>query len=285
MKPIAIILFVILIVSLLFHAPSLAQQTQGVSADEQRLIEKVREAVMKELREGSFLQEQVELGIQNFINKQQQAQVAARSEQERQAGEKAKQVRRIAVGRDHIFGDPKAPITLIEYSDFECPFCKRFHAIAHQIVQTYPGKVNWVYRHFPLAMHNPGAQKQAEASECVAQLAGNDAFWKFTDAIYQRTTSNGRGFPLTQLAPLGKEIGVDDAQLQQCIDSGKLAGRVQEDFDEGSRIGVSGTPASILINNTTGEVILKVGAQPFEAFKPDIDRMLGQSAPPAAKGR
>jgi len=260
-------------------SPGLAQGTQGGAADEQRLIERVKEAVMKELREGSFFQEQVELGIQNFINKQQQAQVAARSEQERQASERAKQVRRVVAGRDHIFGDPKAPISLIEYSDFECPFCKRFHTIVHEILQAYPGKVNWVYRHFPLAMHNPGAQKEAEASECVAQLAGNDAFWKFADAIYQRTTSNGRGFPLTQLAPLGREVGVDDAQLQQCIDNGKQAARVQEDFDEGTQIGVTGTPASILLHNTTGEVVLKVGAQPFESFKPDIDRMLGQTAP------
>lgn len=194
-------------------------------------------------------------------------------------------MRRVSVGRDHIFGDPRAPVSLIEYSDFECPFCKRFHATAQEIVDTYPGKVNWVYRRFPLGMHYPGAQKQAEASECVAQIGGNEAFWKFTNAIYHRTSSGGSGFPLAQLAPLGREIGVNDKQLQDCIDSGKNAARVQEDLNEGAAIGVTGTPASILIHNTSDEVILKVGAQPFEAFKPDIDKLLNSSAAQApAKG-
>lgn len=244
------------------------------SSDEKRLIEQVKEAVMKELREGSFLQEQVELGIQNYIKKQEAAQAAARAEQERMANEKVKNVRRVSSQRDHVLGDPQAPVSLIEYSDFECPFCKRFHPTVQQIVEAYRGKVNWVYRHFPLGMHNPGAQKQAEASECVAQLAGNDAFWKFTHAIYNRTLSGGNGFPLNQLAALGREIAVDDKQLQECIDSGKHAGRVQEDLNEAMEIGITGTPASILIHNPTGEVILKVGAQPFDAFKPDIERLL-----------
>jgi protein-disulfide isomerase len=70
--------------------------------------------------------------------------------------------------------------------------------------------------------------------------------------------------------------------LQECIDSGKYAARVQEDLEDGSQIGVTGTPASVLLHNATGEVILKVGAQPFEAFKPDIDKLLGQNTPAAA---
>lgn len=252
--------------------PALATHAQPI--DEQRLIDKIKEAVINELRSGNFFQEQVELGIQNYIRQQEQAQAAARAEQQRLANEKVKNVRRVSAARDHILGDPKAPVSLIEYSDFECPFCKRFHPVVQQIMEFYAGKVNWVYRHFPLAMHNPGAQKQAEASECVTQLGGNDAFWKFTHAIYNRTLSGGKGFPLSQLAALGREIGVDDKQLQECIDSGKQAGRVQEDLNEAIEIGVTGTPASILLHNETGEAVLKVGAQPFDAFKPDIEQML-----------
>jgi protein-disulfide isomerase len=273
--------FLLLMLAHLGDCASASAQPSGAS-EEQKLIEKVRDAVIKELRDGDFFQQQVELGIQNYIKKQENAQAAARAEGERLANEKAKNVRRVSAGRDHIFGDPKAPVSLIEYSDYECPFCKRFHSTAQQIIDSYPGQVNWVYRHFPLAMHNPGAQKQAEAAECVAQIAGNDAFWKFTNAIYQRTLSNGKGFPLTQLAPLAREIGVNDKGLQECIDSGKFAQRVQEDLDEGSQIGVTGTPASFLIQNATGEVILKVGAQPFDGFKPDIDRLLQNNT--AAKG-
>jgi len=249
-------------------------QQGGATPDEQKLVEKIKEAVMKELRESDFLSQQIELGIQNYIQKQQQAQVAARAEGERQANEKAKKVRRVAAPRDHVYGNPNAPVSLIEYSDFECPFCKRFHATAKEIVDAYGGKVNWVYRHFPLAMHNPGAQKEAEASECVAQLGGNDAFWRFANAIYARTKSNGNGFPLDQLVPLGKEIGLDEKQLKECIDAAKYASRVQEDLNEGIQIGITGTPANFLLRNDTDEVILKVGAQPSDAIKPDIDKLL-----------
>jgi len=249
-------------------------QQGGATSDEQKLVEKIKEAVMKELRESDFLSQQIELGIQNYIKKQQQAQVAARAEEERQANEKAKKVRRVSAPRDHVYGNPNAPVSLIEYSDFECPFCKRFHATAKEIVDAYGGKVNWVYRHFPLAMHNPGAQKEAEASECVAQLGGNDAFWKFANAIYARTKSNGNGFPLDQLVPLGKEIGLDEKQLKECIDAAKYALRVQEDLKEGIQIGITGTPANFLLRNDTGEVILKVGAQPSDTIKPDIDKLL-----------
>lgn len=247
--------------------------------EEQRLIQKLKEEIMKELREGDFLGRQIEIGIQKYIKKQQDAQAAARAEEQRVAAEKAKNVRRVS-SRDHIYGNPHAPVSLIEYSDFECPFCKRFHVTAKEVIDSYGGKVNWVYRHFPLPIHNPGAQKQAEASECANQLGGNDAFWKFTDAIYTRTQSNGNGFPLTQLAPLGKEIGLDEKQFKECLDSGKQASRVQEDIDEGTQIGITGTPANILLHNNTGEVAVKFGAHPLDAFRADVDRLLENKAPP-----
>src|ERR1700741_4096335 len=256
---------------------SIANAQQGsATPDEQKPVEKIKEGVMKEVRESDFLSQQIEVGIQNYIKKQQQAQMAARVEEERQPNEKAKKVRRVSAPGDPVYGNPNAPVSLIEYSDFECPFCKRFHATANEIVDAYGGKVNWVYRHFPLGMHNPGAQKEAEASECVNQLGGNDAFWKYANAIYARTQSNGNGFPLTQLVPLGKEVGVDENQLKECVDSGKYASRVLEDFNEGVQVGITGTPANFLIRNDTGEVVVKIGAQPSEAFRPDIDRMLGK---------
>jgi protein-disulfide isomerase len=267
--------FAVSVVAFMALFVSIANAQQGAAVpDEQKLVEKIKEAVMKELRESDFLSQQIELGIQNYIKKQQQAQAVARAEEERQANEKAKKVRRVSASRDHVYGNPNAPVSLIEYSDFECPFCKRFHATANEIVDAYGGKVNWVYRHFPLSMHNPGAQKEAEASECVAQLGGNDAFWKFANAIYARTKSNGNGFPLDQLVPLGKEIGLDEKQLKECIDAAKYASRVQEDLDEGIQVGITGTPANFLLRNDTGEVILKVGAQPSDAIKPDIDKLL-----------
>jgi len=90
----------------------------------------------------------------------------------------------------------------------------------------------------------------------------------------QLLQSNGNGFPLTGLAPLAKELGLDAERFQKCMDSSKYEARVQEDFMEGSKIGITGTPANILLHNLTGEAVLKVGALPLEAFKAEIDKML-----------
>lgn len=212
-----------------------------------------------------LLEQKIEEGIVNFIRKQRDA-------QRRVNRKNVANVRRVSPERDHIYGNPEAKISLIEYSDFECPFCKRFHPTAKGIVKAYKGKVNWVYRHFPLGFHNPGAQKEAEASECANELGGNDAFWQYTDLIYARTKSNGRGFPLDQLAPLAEEIGLDKTKFQRCLNSGKFKERVLADFREGTSIGITGTPGNILLNNLTGAVVLKSGAFPFSEFASVIDK-------------
>ena len=217
-----------------------------------------------------FLAKKIEEGIEKFLEKQRKAQV----NRERDAQKRAKNIRRVSKTRDHIFGNIDAEISLIEYSDFECPFCKRFHKTPKKIVKAYGGKVNWVYRHFPLNFHNPGAQKQAEASECATELGGNESFWKYTDLIYERTKSNGRGFPIENLVPLAEEIGLDKEPFQTCLNSEKYKDLVQEDLREGSQSGASGTPGNILLHNKTGAVVIKSGALPFEAFKIEIDRML-----------
>lgn len=244
------------------------------TTNEEQLIRKVKEEIFSELQNGEFLAQQIEAGIQRYVQKQQEAQQKARAEQERIANEKAKNVRRVSKTRDHIYGNPDAVISLIEYSDFECPFCKAFHPTAKKIVEAYDGKVNWVFRHYPLGFHNPAAQKEAEASECVTELGGNEAFWKFADLIYQRTALNGKGLPIDKLLSLVEEIGLDGEQFQVCLDSGKYTERVQDDFQEGTNSGISGTPGNILLNNQTGEVKLKSGALPVEALKAEIDQML-----------
>jgi protein-disulfide isomerase len=220
------------------------------------------------------LTQKIEIGIEKYVQKQREAQSRVRDQQRRVAAEKAKNVRRVSKTRDHIYGSPDAKVSLIEYSDFECPFCKSFHPTAKRVVEAYGGKVNWVYRHYPLAFHNPGAQKQAEASECANELGGNKAFWKYADLIYERTKSNGRGFPLDKLAPLAKEIGLDESKFQTCLDSGKYTARVKEDFIEGSQIGINGTPGNILLNNETGTAELRPGAIPLAMLKAEIDKLL-----------
>jgi protein-disulfide isomerase len=174
---------------------------------------------------------------------------------------------------DHIRGDKKAKIALVEYSDLECPFCKTFHPTAQKIVDEYKGKVMWVYRHYPLSFH-ANAQKEAEASECVAELGGEDAFWKFIDAIYERTTANGTGFALEKLGPLAAEVGVSQDKFQDCLDTDKYAQKVKDQMAQGSKEGVSGTPGNILLDVKSGKTQVIPGAVPFDQIKPMIDEML-----------
>ena len=181
----------------------------------------------------------------------------------------------VDVKKDHIRGDiTKATVAVIEYSDMECPFCKRVHPTYQQIMDTYGDKkVVWVYRHYPLPFH-ANAPKEAEASECAAELGGNDAFWKYTDAIFERTTAGGTGFPLANLVPLAKELGLDEAAFKTCLDSGKYAQHVQDDMSGGSAAGVNGTPGNIVLNLETEESQLVSGAVPFASFQSAIDAML-----------
>jgi protein-disulfide isomerase len=235
-----------------------------------RIEKGVAASVEKQLgqRKGGELPEKefnarVERGIVAFVEKQH------RAEQDR-PNQLAKNVPPPSKN-DHVYGNPGAPISLIEYSDFECPYCKRFHDTAKQVADGSNGQVNLIYRHFPLEFHNPGAQKQAEASECAAETSGgNDAFWKYTDAIYARTRSNGKGFPIENLVPLAVELGLDKTVFEQCLGSGKFARRVQQQLAEGQRAGIDGTPGNILFQRATGKTVALHGAQPYERFREAI---------------
>ncbi len=180
--------------------------------------------------------------------------------------------------KDHIRGDiTKATVAVVEYSDFECPFCQRHHPTMKQVMDTYKDDVVWVYRHFPLSFH-ANAQKEAEATECANELGGNDAFWKYTDAIFERTTAGGTGFPLENLGPLAKELGLNEAKFKTCLDSGKYAKHVQDDMSGGSAAGVNGTPGNIVVNLKTDENRIISGAVPFTSFKTAIDALLDSDA-------
>jgi len=171
---------------------------------------------------------------------------------------------------DHVRGNRDARIALIEYSDFDCPFCTRFHATAQQVVDEFGGDVMWVFRHFPLDTLHPNARKKAEATECVAKLGGNDAFWTFTDALMDPAGT----VTVDQLGTLASQAGVDAAAFNNCLTSGETADAVNADFSSGQSAGVRGTPGNILLDTQSGETSLIPGALPFDSLKPEIDSML-----------
>lgn len=178
---------------------------------------------------------------------------------------------------DYVRGDNNATLAMIEYSDFECPFCKRFHPTMQRIVDEYKGKVKWVYRHYPLSFH-ANAQKEAEAAECAGSLGGAEKYWKYTDEIFERTTSNGSGLALDELPKIASDIGLNQKKFEDCLKTGKFEKKVKQDLEEGSVAGVSGTPATFLLNEKTGKAQIIEGAQPYELVKQAVDQALSSGS-------
>lgn len=173
---------------------------------------------------------------------------------------------------DYIRGDKNAKVTLVEYSDLECPFCKSFHPTSTKILNDYKGKVNLVFRHFPLSFH-ANAPKQAQAALCVGELGGADKYYKFIDKIFERTTSNGSGFALTALGPLAKEVGVNQSKFQDCLDSGKMQARVSAEEADGQQAGATGTPTTFVIKD--GKSVTAIpGAYSYDQVKSIVDQAL-----------
>jgi protein-disulfide isomerase len=176
---------------------------------------------------------------------------------------KAPPVVRVAVSTAGapIRGAAEAPVTLVEFSDFHCPFCSRAQGTLKQVLERYPGKVKLVYRDFPLDSLHPQARQAAEAARCA-----NDQgkFWDYHDVLY---TNSPRGGP-DDLRRYAEQVGLDVAKFQQCVASGVHKAGVQKDVEEGSRLGVTGTPA-FFVNGRPLE-----GAQPVEAFVRVIEEEL-----------
>ena len=236
---------------------------------EERVIGLIEERLPSPTKDGLSEKDfnaRVEKAIVAFIDKQRRAQ------QER-PNRLARNVPRPEKS-DHIYGSAAAPVTLIEYSDFECPFCKRFHDTVKRVVDQSSAKVKWVYRHFPLEELHPGKARQtAIASECAADLGGNDAFWKFTDRFFELTPSNNRTDTDRVLPQIAREIGLDEKTFAACLTSGKHDKRIEEDHRNAIATGGNGTPWSIVLSKS-GKTYVLSGAQPYAAVKQLTERAL-----------
>lgn len=187
---------------------------------------------------------------------------------------------------DHIQGNPNAPIVFVEYSDYDCPFCRLFHDTMTKIMDEYgqSGQVAWVYRQFPIESLHPNAPTLSEASECVASLGGNDAFWKFTNALNDSraityddsgNVTNIEATDMNKLPDFVAAAGVDENDYNDCMNNAGGRAAVSEDHASGVAIDVTGTPHTIVLFN--GKQGVLSGAKPYETVKQFIDSLLAQS--------
>lgn len=171
---------------------------------------------------------------------------------------------------DHVRGPASAKVTMVEYSDLECPFCKRFHPTLQKVVAEYPNDVQWVYRHFPLEQLHSKAPKEAEAAECAGEQG---KFWEMVDTIFEVTPAND-GLELDKLPVLAEQAGVTNIpQFEQCLEAGKYAERVARDLADAAAAGGQGTPYTVLLG-ARGQKVPISGAQPYEQVKAAIEQLL-----------
>lgn len=162
---------------------------------------------------------------------------------------------------DNVRGNFNAPITLVEFSDFECPYCAKIYPTLKKILADYPDKVRLVYKYFPLSFH-PNAQKASEAAACAGEQG---KFWEYHDELFDNQSA---GFSLDKFKIWAENLGLNAVQFSKCLDSGKYASQVQAEEAEGQSKGVSGTPATFV----NGQLVS--GALPYESFKSIIDQLI-----------
>jgi len=174
-----------------------------------------------------------------------------------------KQKTSVSTDNEPVIGNLNAPVTIIEFSDFQCPFCAKYETQTFpQLKKDYidPGKAKIVFKNFPLPFHQ-FAEKAAEAGECAFEQG---KFWEYKEKLFE----NQQALSVDDLKKYAKDLGLDTGQFNNCLDSGKFAAEVQDDLKSGQEAGVEGTP-SFLINGQ-----LLVGAQPFSEFQKIIDEKL-----------
>lgn len=176
---------------------------------------------------------------------------------------------------DYVRGNPNAPITVVEYSDYDCPFCKNFHDTMNTVMKEFGvgGKVAWTYRQYPIAQLHPNAPRISEAAYCVGDLGGTDAFWKYSDLVFNEREVNAKT-EMTRLPEFAEKAGVKRADFNACLESGKNKPRVEASLQEGSLAGAQGTPYSIVMVGDQQAVIN--GAQPYPVVKQIIENLIKQ---------
>lgn len=164
-------------------------------------------------------------------------------------------------GADHIRGNKNAKVTLIVISDYQCPFCQRHEPTITQLLKDYGDKIRVVWRNMPLTSIHNNAQKAAEASECAGDQG---KFWEMHDKLFENQTA----LDDASLKKYAQTLGLNTSAFNTCLDSGKMADKVNKQSDEAQAAGISGTPATF-VNDT-----LVKGAYPVDTFKQIIDGLL-----------
>lgn len=179
----------------------------------------------------------------------------------------------VPIGDIATRGRKDAPVTMIEFSDYQCPYCKRqAEQTDPELIKAYvdTGKVRFAFRDFPLVAIHQNAAKAAEAARCAGEQG---KYWEMHDRLF----ANQKELQPEKLPEHAKAVGLDDGKFRECLDSGRQAAAVKKDMDEGTRLGIRGTPTVIVGTSDGGNVknaVIIRGAQSVETFKAELDKLL-----------
>jgi protein-disulfide isomerase len=173
--------------------------------------------------------------------------------------------------KDYYKGGKNAKVTIVEFSDTECPFCKRFHMTMNEVMKKYGDKVKWVYKHAPLDSLHSKARKEAQAVECAGDQGGNDGYWKYLDKLLEVTPSNN-GLDEGQLPQIAQDVGLNRKKFEECLASEKFKDKVQSQLKEAEAAGMNGTPYSVIVAGD--QKIPLNGALPTAQVTSIIDSLL-----------
>lgn len=177
----------------------------------------------------------------------------------------------------HLYGNVNARFVIKEFSDLECPYCKRFFETPKAVADRSNGQVAVEWFHTPLSFHDPVATNEAVATECVAKLGGNRAFWASLQHIFDTTYGNGQGTPILGNIPKAFELN-DDAYLT-CINDKSIVSKIEKSKQLAASYGISGTPASVIVDTKTGHSVTVSGAQDASALMNAIENLNAQEEP------
>lgn len=169
---------------------------------------------------------------------------------------------------DHIIGDPGAPVVLVEYSDFQCPYCAMVYPTIKTIVDNSGGKIAWVMRNFPLKSIHPEANPAANAAECIAEQLGNKGWWEFADTVF----SNQDKLSTAYFAQLATQFGADSAKYNACVTSGKYQNKIDAEEADAENSGGQGTPFTVVYAKGGKTQVPISGAVPQSQFESVIEQ-------------
>lgn len=185
--------------------------------------------------------------------------------------------------KDHILGNPQAPVKVIEYMDLECPHCKAFSSTIDQLEAYYApqGQVAFIVRPFPLGSIHSKAPEEAQAAECAAAQGGDAAYYKFIDKVFAVTPSDN-GLDLSQLPTIASQVGLDGQKLMACVNAGTYASRVTDSYNEAIGLGAQGTPFTLIM--VGDQAVPLAGDQPYDSMRAAIDAVLQSTGNASASG-